>query len=168
MCPATPPLTHCSTRSCEANRKLARKELALRLDEHYNGPASKRAIAHAQATKSAARSHQRAAAKHAAIADERESQRAAAEAKEAAEAAELQRLKLAAMRGRPSRGSADGRMVSAAAAPSHEASGSAGSRTGAVAAPATLHEASGASSSDAKATRTDASVAAPGGTRPIL
>lgn len=166
-CPLTPPAVPCSTRSCEANRKLARKELALRLDEHYNGAASKRAVAHARATKSATRSHQRAAAKHAAIAEEREGERAAAEAEEAAEAAELQRLKAAAMRGRPARGSADGRtgVASAAATPLHEAFGSADARTGAVAAAATSRGASGSSASDVQSTGTGASTAAPGGTR---
>lgn len=79
------------TRSCEVNRKLARKQLAEALDDLFNGAASKRAVAAAAATKKAAKAHARSSAKHAEATAVKRAMREAAEAEEAAEEAELQK-----------------------------------------------------------------------------
>lgn len=79
------------TRSCEVNRKLARKQLAEALDDLFNGAASKRAMAAAAATKKAARAHARSAAKHAEASAAKRALRESIEAEEAAEEAELQK-----------------------------------------------------------------------------
>lgn len=79
------------TRSCEVNRKLARKQLAEALDDLFNGAASKRAVAAAAATKKAAKAHARSSAKHAEATAVKRAMREAAAAEEAAEEAELQK-----------------------------------------------------------------------------
>ena len=89
-----------ATRSCETNRRLARRELTHRLDVLYNGAASARATAGAAAARREARRQQRASARHTAIAALRADVRAAAAVVASAEAAERQRLIDAAVRGR--------------------------------------------------------------------